>query len=58
MRTRILGKKIDKNLNIENDNLQEKEYYSKIIKKVSDELTNMIKSQNLIDVRTSLIFKC
>ena len=33
LRTRILGKKIDKNLNIENDNLQEKEYYSKIIKK-------------------------
>ena len=48
----ILGKKINKNILIKNENLDEKKYYEKIIKITSEEITNIIKSQNLVDVRT------
>jgi len=48
----ILGKKINKNISIKNENLNEKKYYEKIIKNTSEEITNIIKSQNLVDVRT------
>ena len=52
LKTNILGKKINKNILIKNENLDEKKYYEKIIKNTSEEITNIIKSQNLVDVRT------
>ena len=48
----ILGKKINKALVLENSNLNSQEYYSKIIQVVSKEIIDLIKSQNLIDIRT------
>ena len=32
--------------------MDEKKYFEKIIKNTSEEITNIIKSQNLVDVRT------
>ena len=52
LKTNILGKKINKALVLENSNLNSKEYYSKIIQVVSKEIIDLIKSQNLIDIRT------
>ncbi len=52
LKTNILGKKINKALVLENSNLDSKEYYSKIIQVVSKEIIDLIKSQNLIDIRT------
>ena len=52
LKTDILGKKINKNILIKNENLNEKRYYEKIIKNTSEEIINIIKSQNLVDVRT------
>ena len=52
LKTDILGKKINKNILIKNENLDEKKYYEKIIKNTSEEIINIIKSQNLVDVRT------
>ena len=54
LKTNILGKKINKALVLENSNLNSKEYYSKIIQVVSKEIIDLIKSQNLIDIRTPL----
>ena len=51
LRTNILGKKIDKNLEIEKSNLSKKDYEIKIINEVSREIINFVKSQNLIDIR-------
>ena len=52
LKTNILGKKINKALVLENSNLNSQEYYSKIIQVVSKEIIDLIKSQNLIDIRT------
>ena len=52
LRTKILGKDIDKNIIFEKNNLSNDKYYEKIIKDVSLELSNIVKSQNLIDIRT------
>ena len=51
--TRIMGKKINKNLIIQNkdDNTKEK-FYLEIINDIKKELVNLVKSQNLIDIRT------
>ena len=43
LKTDILGKKINKNILIKNENLDEKKYYEKIIKITSEEITNIIK---------------
>ena len=47
-----MQKKIDKSIIVERSNLNNKEYYEKIILKVSKEIINLVKSQNLIDIRT------
>jgi len=47
---KILGKNIIKNINIERLNLVETEFYKKIIIEVKKEITNIIKSHNLIDI--------
>ena len=51
-KTKILGKKIVKNLKIKRSNLTKEEFYKKIITEVKKEIINLIKSQNLIDIRT------
>ena len=51
--TRIAGKKINKSLSIENKkNLIEKDFYNSIISEINNLIGDLIKSQNLIDVRT------
>ena len=51
--TRIEGKKINKNLLIKNkEKLSEENFSNKIILKVNNKITDLIKSQNLIDVKT------
>ncbi len=51
--TRIEGKKINKNLSINKKiDLNNKEFYRKIILEINNAIRDLIKSQNLIDVRT------
>ena len=53
LNTRIEGKKINKNLSIKNKkNLNQKEFNRKIIFEIDNIIRDLIKSQNLIDVRT------
>ena len=48
----IEGKKISKNFKFIKQNLEEKIFNEKIINDIKIELTNLIKSENLIDIRT------
>ena len=57
LKTEILGKKIVKNINIKRFNLSEVEYFKKIIIETKKEITNLIKSQSLIDVKTPSFLK-
>lgn len=52
LKTNILGKKINKSLEIKNYKLEKSELYDKIIIDIKNELVNIVKSQNLIDIRT------
>jgi len=53
LNTRIEGKKISKNLSInKKKNLNNKEFYREIILEINNVIRDLIKSQNLIDVRT------
>jgi len=53
LNTRIEGKKINKRLSInEKKNLNQKEFYNKIILEINNIIRDLIKSENLIDVRT------
>ena len=52
LRANIMQKKIDKSIIVERSNLNNKKYYEKIILEVSKEIINLVKSQNLIDIRT------
>ena len=56
-KTRILGINFIKNINIKRLNLNEKEFYEKVIVKTKKEISNLIKSQNLIDIRTPSFLK-
>jgi hypothetical protein len=51
LKTEIFGKSIVKNISVKKSNLTEEEFYKKIIAKTKQALTNIVKSQNLIDVR-------
>ena len=51
LKTKILGKNIVKNITVERFELNEKKFYEKIITEIKKEITNTVKSQNLIDVR-------
>ena len=51
LKTKILGKNFVKNINIEKLALNEEQFYTKIISSVKKEITNLVKSQNLIDIR-------
>ena len=52
LKMRIEGKEISKNLNLEKIDFKKNNFNEKIIFKIKDEITNLIKSKNLIDVRT------
>ena len=56
-KTKILGKNIIKNINIKRLNLKEDDFYKKIITQVKREIINLVKTQNLIDVRTPSFLK-
>ena len=45
-----MGKNINKNLQIKNSNLSEEQFYIKIIDETKNEIINLVKSQNLIDI--------
>ena len=49
--------KIDKNISIKNPNLSINKFNEKTINIVSNEITNLVKSQNLIDIRTPSFFE-
>ena len=51
LKTKILGKNIVKNITVERSELKEKKFYEKIITEIKKEITNIMKLQNLIDVR-------
>ena len=52
IKTKIMGKNINKSLLIKDSNLSQEQLYSKIIDETKYEIVNLVKSQNLIDVRT------
>ena len=53
IKTIIMGKNIDKNIQVKRlDNSQQNEFYQKIINEINAELISLVKSQNLIDVKT------
>ena len=52
LKTLIVGKKIDKSLEIDKKNLEQDQLYEKIIFQTKEEIINLVKSQNLIDIRT------
>jgi len=52
LKTNIMGKNINKSLQIKNSNLDQIELYKNVIFKTKNEIVNLIKSQNLVDIRT------
>ncbi len=52
LKTLIVGKEIDKSLKIDKKNLEQDQFYEKIIFQTKEEIVNLVKSQNLIDIRT------
>ena len=51
LKTRIQGKIISKNLKFKRENLTENRFNEKIVLEIKDEIINLVKSQNLIDIR-------
>ena len=51
LKTKISGKNIVKNITVKRFELNEKEFYEKIITEIKKEIINSVKLQNLIDVR-------
>ena len=56
-KTKIQGKKISKGINFKKQNLKTEELYRKIIDSSKDEIINLVKSENLIDIRTPSFLK-
>ena len=52
LRTKVLNKKIDKTIDVKKNLKNSDKINEEIIKLISEELINIIKSQNLIDIRT------
>ena len=52
VKTLIQGKNISKSLNLKNDNSNSDIHYKKVIIELKKELVNLVKSRNLIDIRT------
>ena len=57
LKTRIQGKNISKSITISRQNLETKKFYQKIILETKKELINLVKSENLIDIRTPSFLK-
>jgi hypothetical protein len=55
-KTKILGKEIVKKINVKRFNLSNEEFNKKIITNIKQEIINLVKSQNLIDVRVPSFF--
>ena len=51
LNTKISGKKLNKNLSIKNLDFNQKQFNDKIIIEIKKVIRDLIKSQNLIDVR-------
>ena len=49
---KILGKNINKSVLVNNENSVSKKFYNKLINQIRNEITTIVKSQNLIDIRT------
>ena len=56
-KTKIQGKIISKNLNFKMQNLESDKSFEKIITESKKELVNILKSENLIDIRTPSFLK-
>ncbi len=54
IKTKIQDKKISKKLNLKKSNLQINDFYKKVIIDTKKEIINLVKSENLIDIRTPL----
>jgi hypothetical protein len=52
IKTMIQGKNISKSLNLKKENLSTNKFYEKIITESKKELIDLVKSKNLIDIRT------
>jgi len=52
LNSKISGKKINSTLTIKFDNSDQEQFYNKIILEIKKKIADLIKSQNLIDVRT------
>ena len=52
LKTKILGKNINKSVLVNNENSVSKKFYNKLINQIRNEITNIVKSQTLIDIRT------
>ena len=52
IKSKIQGKNISKSLNLKNKDKNVEEHYKTIIEEIKKELTNLVKSENLIDIRT------
>ena len=52
LKTKINGKNINKNLIFIRSSLDQEEFYNKIISDIKKNLVDLVKSQNLIDIRT------
>ena len=52
IKSNIQGKKISKSLNYKDKNLINDQLNEKIINNIKKELINLVKSKNLIDIRT------
>ena len=58
LKTNIMGcKNINKSFVIKKNQEQDKEFYNNIIINTKKEIVNLIKSQNLIDIRTPSFYK-
>ena len=52
LKTRIMVKNIEKNITVDRKTDNKRKLYRKIILKVNNEIIDLVKSQNLIDIRT------
>ena len=56
-KTKIQGKNISRGINFKKQNLETRELYKEIIDTSKEEIINLVKSENLIDIRTPSFLK-
>ena len=52
LKAKVQEKNISKNLTINRKNFEQREFYDDIMFQIKEEIVNLVKSQNLIDIRT------